>query len=312
MKFVFWGTRELGAKVLERLLSNGYSPSLVITGPDKLAGRKQESMASPVKKVAQAHNLPLAQPAKPAELLSRPELQEAELFVLAAYGSILPKELVELPRKGILNVHPSLLPLYRGPAPERGALLNGDEKTGVTVMLMDEAIDHGPILAQEEFAIPKDIRHEELHQKLGEIGGDLLVKILPLWLGGEITPKEQNHDKATFTKKVSREDGRIDWNKEAMYIERQVRAFYPWPGTFATCEIDGKQKTMKILQASVLSQAKPLGKPGQVFPPPLPGIAVQTSKDALFVEELQMEGGKPMSSKEFLLGHKNILRTIFY
>ena len=277
VKFVFFGTRDLGAKVLEHLLRNGYSPTLVVTGPDKLTGRKQELMSSPVKKVAQEHNLSLAQPERPVELLSRSELKEAECIVLAAYGNILPKELVGLPPKGALNVHPSLLPKYRGPSPERGALLNGDEKTGVTVILMDEQIDHGPILAQKEFAIPEDMRHEELHVKLGEIGGELLVKTMPQWLQGKITPREQDHSKATYTKKLTKEDGRIDWKKPAEYIERQVRALHPWPGAFTFW----KGKRIKILKAH-LEQGK------------------------LTIDEVQLEGKKPTTFREFLLGHKHV------
>ena len=262
--------------MLEHLLRNGYSPTLVVTGPDKPAGRKQELTPSPVKKVAQEHNLSLTQPERPAELLSRSELKEAEFIVLAAYGNILPKELVGLPPKGALNVHPSLLPLYRGPSPERSALLNGDEKTGVTVIVMDEKVDHGPILAQEEFVIPEDMRHEELHAKLGEIGGELLVKTLPLWLEGKIEPKEQDHTKATYTKKLTREDGRIDWKKPAEYIERQVRALNPWPGTFTTFE----GKRLKILKAHI-------------------------EQGTLIIDELQLEGKKPTTYREFLLGHKD-------
>jgi len=306
MKFVFFGTRELGAKVLENLLSSGYSPTLVITGPDRPAGRGRELLASPVKVVALKYNLALAQPEKPVELLSRKELKEAEFFVLAAYGNILSKELVELPLKGVLNVHPSLLPKYRGPSPERGALLQGEEKTGVTVMLMDEEIDHGPILAQEEFTIPKGMRHEELHLKLGEIGGELLVKAIPGWIQGKITPKEQEHSKATFTKKITKEQGRIDWSKEPEYIARQILAFDPWPGTFTSWQ----GKTLKVLK----------GKTGEALRshtslslgttiPWQDGFAVVAGKGVLVVEQIQMEGKNPVSAKDFLLGHKDFVGT---
>jgi len=306
MKFVFFGTRELGARVLESLLKSGYSPTLVVTAKDRPAGRKQELLFSPVKVVALKHNLVLAQPERPAELLFHKELKEAEFFVLAAYGNILPKELVELPLKGVLNVHPSLLPKYRGPSPERFALLNGDAKTGVTVMLMDEEIDHGPILAQEEFVIPEDMKHEELHVKLGEIGGELLVKTIPQWIQGKITPKEQKHSKATLTKKVTKEDGRIDWSQEPEYIARQIRAFDPWPGTFTSWQ----GKTLKVLK----------GKAGEALRshtslslgttiPWQDGFAVVAGKGVLVLEQIQMEGKNPVSAKDFLLGHKDFLGT---
>jgi methionyl-tRNA formyltransferase len=307
MKLVFFGTRELGAVVLESLLKGGYFPSLVVTREDKPAGRKQELLFSPVKIVAQQHNLPLAQPESAAELLLHQEIKEAEFFVLAAYGNILPKELVDLPPKGVLNVHPSLLPKYRGPSPERYALLNGEEKTGVTVMLMDEQIDHGPILAQEEFVIPKDMKHEELHRALGEIGGELLVKTIPQWLQGKIVLKEQDHSKATFSKKIAKEDGKIDWSKEALYIARQIRAFYPWPGTYTFW----KGKMLKILQAKAREASRD-HDPGFVASviPWHEGFAVVSGKGVLAVEQLQMEGKKPVSARDFLLGHKEFLGTI--
>jgi len=290
--------------VLEILLKSGYSPTLVVTGPDRPAGRKQELLPSPVKVAAIKNNLSLAQPKAPAQLLSRQELKEAEFFVLAAYGNILPKELVELPLKGVLNVHPSLLPKYRGPSPERGALLTGEKKTGVTIMLMDEEIDHGPILAQEEFTIPEDIKHEELHLKLGEIGGELLVKTIPQWLNGKITPKEQNHTKATFTKKITKEDGKIDWSKEAEYIARQIRAFHPWPGTYTFWQ----GKTLKILQGKAQESPSSHVSLGSIIPWH-EGFAVATGKGVLAIEQLQMEGKNPVSAKDFLLGHKDFIGT---
>jgi len=304
MKFVFFGTRELGVKVLKSLLKAGYFPALVITGPDKPAGRGQELLFSPVKLVALKYNLALAQPEKPAELLFRKELTEAEFFVLAAYGNILPKKLVELPLKGVLNVHPSLLPKYRGPSPERGALLQGEEKTGVTVMLMDEAIDHGPILAQEEFIIPEDMKHEELHVKLGEIGGELLVKTIPQWLAGKITPKEQEHAEATFTKKITKEDGRIDWSKKPEYILKQIRAFYPWPGTYTFWQ----GKNIKILKGSkdTTPSSSVLGSVISWND----GFAIVTGTGVFIVEQLQMEGKNPVSAKDFLLGHKDFIGSI--
>lgn len=297
---------------MERLLTKGYVPSLVVTAPDKPTGRKQELTPSPVKKAASQHTLPLAQPERPVELLSRPELKEAEFMVLAAYGSILPKELVKLPPKGILNVHPSLLPLYRGPSPERASLLNGDDKTGVTVMLMDEEVDHGPIVAQLEFAIPKGIKHEELHSALGELGGELLAETIPKWLEGAIIPKEQDHSKATYTKKLAREDGRIDWTKPAAYIERQVRALHPWPGTFCKVGVQNKksknrEQNLKILKAEAIEDVQ--GEAGKTFVAPGNKLGVYTRSGALLIEELQLEGKRPVSSKEFLLGYPDILNA---
>ncbi len=310
-KIVFFGTSEFGAIILEKLVQAEMIPVLVVTIPDKPAGRKQVLTPPPVKVVAQKLRIPIIQPEKLSED-TRYKIQDTSpnLFVVAAYGKILPKVLLNIPQKGSLNVHPSLLPKYRGSSPIQAVLLNGDKETGVSIIVLDEEMDHGPIIANSKFEIRNSkFTYPELHNALAELGGDLLIRIIPLWVEGRIQAKAQDDSKATYTSHITKEDGKIDWNKEAMYIERQVRALYPWPGTFTMCNIDGKQKMMKILKASVLSQDRPFGKPGQTFPPPLPGIAVQTREDALLLEELQMEGGKPMSSKEFLLGHKNFIGT---
>ncbi|MDA1337341.1 MAG: methionyl-tRNA formyltransferase [bacterium] len=304
MKFVFFGTRELGAQVLESLFQSGNSPTLVVTGVDKPAGRKQELLPSPVKVIAQKHHFPLAQPEKPAELILRKELLGAEFFVVAAYGSILSKEILEIPPKGVLNVHPSLLPKYRGPSPERFTLLAGEKKTGVSVILLDEKVDHGPILAQEEFIMKEGIKHEELHLQLGELGGKLLVKTIPLWREGKITPREQDHEKATFTTKITKEQGKIDWNREAEYIVRQMHAFDPWPGTYASWQ----GKNIKILEGKA-SEAFGNSVPGSIISHES-GFAVVCGKGMLVVEKLQMEGKNPTLARDFLLGHKDFIGTI--
>ena len=308
MKIIFFGTSEFGVIILKKLIQAGYSLVLAVTTPDKPAGRKQALTPPPVKIFAETQGLAIFQPAKlDQDAVRFVQDKNPDLFVVAAYGKILPKALLSIPQKGSLNVHPSLLPRYRGSSPVHAALLNDDKETGVSIIVLDEAMDHGPIAAVERFSIQKKYAYPELHNALAELGGDLLLRTIPLWTEGKIRAQAQNDPEATYTSIIQKEQGRIDWGKEAMYIERQVRALYPWPGTFTVCEIDGKQKMMKILKASVLSQDRPIGKPGQAFPPPLPGIAVQTGKDALVVEELQLEGGKPMSSKEFLFGHKNFI-----
>jgi methionyl-tRNA formyltransferase len=312
MKIIFFGTSEFGAIILKKLVQAGLLPVLVVTTPDKPAGRKQMLTPPPVKVLAKAQGPEVFQPEKfNQDAIRFIQEKNPDLFVVAAYGKILPKTVLSIPQKGSLNVHPSLLPKYRGPSPVQAALLNGDKETGVSVIVLDEAMDHGPIIASSNFKIqnPK-LTYPNLHNELAKIGADLLIKTIPDWIAGKIKPVPQDDSKATYTRILQKEDGRIDWSKEAMYIERQVRALYPWPGTFTTCETDGKQKMIKILKASVLPQERPIGKPGQAFPSPLPGIAIQTGKDALVIEELQLEGAKPMSSKEFLLGHKNFLGTI--
>ncbi|MBI2098436.1 MAG: methionyl-tRNA formyltransferase [Candidatus Wildermuthbacteria bacterium] len=211
-----------------------------------------------------------------------PNSDGLDLIVVGFYGNILPKEVLAKPKHGALNVHPSLLPKYRGPTPVLFTILNGDSETGVTIIKMDEEVDHGPILAQQKFFIgEKKFTKPELRQILWELGGDLLVETIPKWIGGEIQPQEQDHSKATYTKKLTREDGRIDWNRPAEYIERQVRALTPWPGAFTIW----KGKRIKILNAHIEG-----GK--------------------LVIDELQMEGKKPTTLREFLLGHKDFIDSI--
>jgi len=208
-----------------------------------------------------------------------PESKEVDLTVVACYGKILPKEMLKIPKHGALNVHPSLLPKYRGPAPVPTTILNGEEETGVTIILMDEQADHGPVLAAREFSngLGKPTT-PELSKILWELGGDLLVETIPKWIAGEITPQEQDHSKATYTKKLAREDGRIDWNRPVEYIERQVRAFTPWPGAFTFW----KGKRVKILEAHI-EQGK------------------------LVIDELQLEGKKSATFHDFLLGHPDFI-----
>ena len=207
---------------------------------------------------------------------------EVDLLVVGFWGNIVRKGDLEKPKYGALNVHPSLLPKYRGPTPVPFTILNGEIETGVSIIKMDEEVDHGPLLAQRELSI---VNYQfsnglgkpttpELLQILWEMGADLLVEILPNWIAGEITPEEQDHSKATYTKKLTREDGLIDWKQNPEYIDRQIRAFYPWPGAF----FFWKGKRVKILKAHV-------------------------EQEKLIVDELQMEGKKPTTLNEFLLGH---------
>ncbi|HZX50051.1 MAG TPA: methionyl-tRNA formyltransferase [Candidatus Paceibacterota bacterium] len=207
---------------------------------------------------------------------------EVDLLVVGFWGNIVRKGDLEKPKYGALNVHPSLLPKYRGPTPVPFTILNGEIETGVSIIKMDEEVDHGPLLAQREFSIFNyqfsngvgKPTTPELLQVLWEMGADLLVEILPKWIAGEITPEEQDHSKATYTKKLTREDGLIDWKQNPEYIDRQIRAFYPWPGAF----FFWKGKRVKILKAHV-------------------------EQEKLIVDELQMEGKKPTTLNEFLLGH---------
>lgn len=309
LKIIFMGTPEFGAIILEELIKGGYPPVLVITAPDKPVGRKQIITPPPVKISAQKYNIPVLQPEKILNLKSEILNLNPDLIIVAAYGQILPKEILEIPKYGCLNVHPSLLPRWRGASPIQYTILNGDKETGITIILMTEKVDKGDIIAISKFQItnPK-ITCPELLKELANLGAKLLVKTIPKLVKNEIKPKPQNGLKATYSKILKKKDGKIDWKKPAEYIERQIRTFYPWPGSF--CFLDEKQ--IKILKADVLKQTKngPFGSPGKTFLAPNDKIAVQTGKDFLVIEKLQFEGKKPMSSEEFLRGHLKFIGKI--
>ncbi|MBI4138458.1 MAG: methionyl-tRNA formyltransferase [Candidatus Wildermuthbacteria bacterium] len=312
VRVVFFGTSEFGARILRKLIAGGYSPALVVTAPDALVGRKQTLTPPPVKSVALEHDIAVYQPEKLGiEAVARIQEVRPDILLLAAYGKIIPGALLQVAPRGALNAHPSLLPKFRGPSPIQYAIFLGEEKTGVSIMEMDEEIDHGPVIIQRECLMESDQfklgkgrpLYPELHDRLADIGGDLLVEILPGWISGTLRAIPQKHGLATFTKKIEKEDGRIDWTKDALYIERRMRAFFPWPGIYTLLE----GKIIKILNAHV--EVLEGGHPGAILPFQN-SFAVACGKDALVIEELQAEGGKPMSAREFLLGHKDIMGKV--
>jgi len=281
MKIIFIGTGDFAAPILNSLKDI----DLVVTAPDKPAGRKKVLTPPPVKEIALKNKLPLIQPEK----ISTVKFDfEPDLIITADYGQIIPQSIIQLPRLGVINIHPSLLPKYRGPSPIQTALLNGDPKTGITLMLIDEQVDHGPILAQTEVPISKEDNNQTLKEKLSREAGLFLNKILPQYIEGEIKPQEQNHAKATLTKMFARQDGQIDFQKEtAEEIERKIRAFSPWPGVWITTD----QKRIKIIKAEIVSEKKE-------------GLIIETKKGLLKLNLVQPEGKKPMTGEEFLRGHR--------
>lgn len=271
------GTSEFGMIILEELCQSEYKPILVVTTPDKLVGRKQILTPPPVKVLAEKFKVLVKQPEKILNLKSEILNLKPDLIVVAAYGQILPKEILEIPKYGCLNVHPSLLPRWRGPSPIQYTILNGDKKTGITIILMDEKIDHGPIVAMSNAKCQmSNVTYKELHDKLAELGAKLLIETIPKWIKGEIKPKPQDESKATYTKILTREDRKIDWKKPIDYIERQVRALNPGPGTYTLY----KGKILKILEAEI-----------------------QNNK--LIIKKVNLAGKKPMSFEDFLHGHQD-------
>jgi methionyl-tRNA formyltransferase len=307
-RIIFFGTPEFGAIVLEGLIKADIRPVLVVTAPDKPVGRKQALTPPPVKVIAQKYGLDFIQIGKTKNHLEEIKKYNPDLIISAAFGQIFPKELLEIPKKGGLNVHPSLLPRYRGSSPIQQAILNGDKETGVAIILMDEELDHGPIVAMSKPVLIKEHMYfEELSEKLAKTGAELLTEAIPKWLNNEITPKPQDDSKMTYAKILEKEDGRINWNKTAQEIERQVRALSDWPSSFTFWEKSGRLIQVKILKAKS-SESSPHSV-GQVFLNQNK-LAIQCRKDSLIIEELQLEGSIKTTAKEFLNGHRDFINQI--
>ncbi len=299
MKYIFFGTPKFAAIVLEKLISTGYVPKAVICNPNEPIGRKHVLTLPPVKILAEKFNITVFQPEKlrgNSEFVDQLKKLKPDLAVVAAYGKIIPKEILEISKLGFINVHGSLLPAYRGASPIQHAILNGDKETGVTIMKIDEEMDHGPIISNVKIQISNDDTYESLSQKLAISGAKLLIKIIPDYINGKIKPIEQDHSKATYAKIIKKEDGRIDWSKSAGEIERMTRAFYPWPSAYANI----KNKIIKIIEADVSEN----GDSHQSR------LAVQCGKGILIIKKLQLEGGKILSAKEFLNGHKDFVNAV--
>ena len=256
LKVVFFGTGRLAQIVLERLIDSPYKPELVVTAPDTKAGRGQKTESSPVKKTALEHKIEVLQPNN----LSDKNFQfsifnfQFDLAILTAYGKIVPSEILKIPKYGFINIHPSILPNYRGPSPIQSAILADEKATGVSIIKLDEEIDHGPILAQKEVAITNGDTHASLVENLGKIGADLLVKTLPEFLEGKLKPKPQNHLRATWTKRITKKDGQIDLlnppNPQTLNLI--IRAYYPWPGTWCRLTVHSRQFTVKFLPENLI------------------------------------------------------------
>ncbi|MES3032131.1 MAG: methionyl-tRNA formyltransferase [Patescibacteria group bacterium] len=229
INFVFFGGEPLSVPTLEKLFKNGFIPRLIISNPDKPQGRNLEVTPPPTALWAKEYGIPLIQPEK----LKKGEIgSDFDFFVVVSYGKIIPKEILDLPKLGIINIHPSLLPLYRGSSPIVTPILNGDTETGVTIIKIDEEMDHGPILAQEKISLSGNEFIQDLEKSLAKLGGELLVKIIPEFINGKIIPREQNHMGATYVKKIVKTDGEIDLKDDPQKNWRKFRAYANWPRTF--------------------------------------------------------------------------------
>jgi len=312
LKIVFMGTPEFGATILEGLIKANFKPVLVITAPDKPVGRKQILTPPPVKLIAQTSNIPFEQPESILNLKSQISNLKPDLIIVAAYGQIFPQEILDIPKRGSLNVHPSLLPKYRGSSPIQNSILNDNKETGVSVILMDARLDCGPILSQRKTEIGVNETAKQLHDRLAIMGSELLIDTIPDWIRGQIKIQPQEETTATYTKTLKREDGKINWGKSAEEIEKQIRAFDYWPGSFTLWQIlKGTLLRVKILKTRVFrsfdGKKYPIGK---ILVVPQNEIGVQCEKDFLILEELQLEGKRPMASEKFLRGHPDFIGTI--
>ncbi len=272
---------------------------MLITAPDKKTGRGQKYQPLFIKNVAREGGLKISETESGDTFDHLIREKSPSLVIVAGFGLKIPAK--TLPLAKFVNIHPSLLPKYRGSTPIQTAIMEGVEKSGVTLMEMEKEIDSGPIIAKEEVPFHSKITYPEAEELLAKKGGNLLLKTIPSLLKGNEKKVQQNHAKATYTKSFKKEDGKIDWNEPAEVIERKVRALNPWPGTYSKMG----SKIFKVLEADIQQQTEngPFGVPGKVYLGTNHTIAVQTGKDFLLIKKLQIEGKKSTSSKDFLQGN---------
>lgn len=311
-RIIFFGTSAFAIPVLETLVKEKYRVVAVITTPDEPTGRKQILTPPPIKLAAQRLGLPVLQPLnlKDPDFLKVINYElKVDLGIVAAYGKIIPSELINSLEHGIINIHPSLLPKYRGPSPIQSAILNGEQETGVTIIKIDQQVDHGPILAQSEKWKTQNKKYKELHDELAVLGAELLIKTLPDYLAGKIKLVEQDYSQVTFTKIIKKEDGRINWHQEAQQIYNQFRAFHVWPEICTTW----KDKILKVTDCQV-SENQPYHGHEKIYIGVVYEengmIYVPCGKGHIEIQRVQLEGGKEMPINDFLSGHRDFIGSL--
>ncbi len=329
MKLIFFGTNEFAVPAL-LALKKKFDISLVITKPAKPVGRQQIIQPSAVEAEAKKLGLLIIPPESfDDKLITAIEAINPSFFVVVDYGKIIPQKILNMPPRGVINIHPSKLPKYRGASPLQSAILNGESKTAITIMMIDKEMDHGPILAQKDVDIFSDDTYKSLYERLSHEYPDFLIDTLKKYLAGQIEPQEQNHKQATFTKILSRKDGKIDWSKSAEEIERMVRAYNPWPGAYTEVGSPGyltspkssalaenpclannggrvshsALKRLKILEVSISSKNHSNKKIGELFLTTDKHLAAQCGQGILILDQVQPEGKRPMSGEEFARGY---------
>ncbi len=302
MKTVFMGTPDFAADILKALIEAGHEVLCSVTKEDTRKGRGKSVVFSPVKELSLRHDIEVFQPHRIKDEDSVRFLQgiEADVFIVAAYGKILSEEILKIPKYGCVNVHASLLPKYRGPAPIQHAVINGDKISGVTIMQMDKGLDTGDILLQREIVLSENETGESLFEKLSKLGGQALTEALSMMERGELRPVKQNDSEASYARALTKEDGRLDFTKDAETLERLVRGLYSWPGSYTF----HKGKLLKVFEAEALEEGSYEKLPCGMIADLKGGITVSTRKGYIRFKEIQLEGKKRMKAEEFLRGFK--------
>ena len=301
MRVIFMGTPDFAVGTLEEIIKAGHEVALVVTQPDKPKGRGKAMQFTPVKECALKHGIEVFQPVKVRESANVEYLRKfnADIMIVVAFGQILPKSILDMPKYGCVNVHASLLPKYRGAAPIQWAVINGEEVTGVTTMLMDDGFDTGDMIAKRQVRLDENETGGSLFDKLADVGAKLCVETMDMLLNGtaEFTP--QDNEASTHTAMIHKELGEIDWNKSAVEIERLIRGLNPWPSAYT--HLNGK--TFKIWQAKVLDENSDK-EPGNISKINKNDFCVQTGDGQLILKEVQLEGKKRMDAGSFLRGNQ--------
>ena len=301
MKIIYMGTPDFSVAPLEAILQAGHEVTAVVTQPDKQKGRGKEVQMTPVKECALSHGIPVLQPVKIKEPEAAAELKKypADIFVVAAFGQLLTEEILNMPKFGCINIHASLLPAYRGAAPIQRVIINGEEKTGVTIQQMAKGLDTGDMLLKKEISIDPKETGGSLHDKLSVAGAELIVEALSKIEKGEVVPEKQDDALSCYAKKLDKAMGLIDFDQNAVSIERLIRGLNPWPSAYTLY----KGKTLKIWEADVVPLEKK-EEPGTVVFVAKDFFDIATKEGALRVKSLQLEGKKKVAVKDFLLGYE--------
>lgn len=299
-KLIFMGTPEFAMPTLEALIHNGHELLAVVTNPDRPKGRGRKMAASPVKQLAIEHNIEVFQPERASDdhFCDLIRGKEPNLIIVVAFGEILKKNFLTIPKWGVINIHASLLPKYRGAAPIQRAILNNDSRTGLTVMRMDEGMDTGPILFHEEVPILKDETTGQLHDRLAHKAGDLIIKSLNHMTENPIQEVPQDHSMATYAPKIERNISLIEWKQDAVKISALIRGLDPRPGAYTT--IQGKE--IKLFASRVIDEDRLDGVPGRVVKDMTEAFCVEAGKGVLEIREVQFSGKKRLSASDFLRG----------